>query len=58
MSEQNRPDVLTRWRTWFAGQLDLESDQPVFVDEIRAATITAAASAGHRVTSVAEPACL
>lgn len=37
-AEQNRPDVLTRRRAWFAGQLDLDPDRLVFVDETGAAT--------------------
>jgi transposase len=31
--EQDRPDILRRRRAWFAGQLDLDPDTLVFIDE-------------------------
>jgi transposase len=37
-AEQNRPDVLKRRRDWFEGQLDLEPERLVFIDETWAST--------------------
>ena len=37
-AEQNRPDVLTRRWEWFEGQLDLEPERLVFIDETWAST--------------------
>lgn len=37
-SEQNRPDVLKRREDWFEGQLDLDPDKLVFIDETWAST--------------------
>ncbi len=36
--EQDRPDVLSRRQTWFDGQLDLDPDRLVFIDETWAST--------------------
>lgn len=36
--EQNRPDVLKRRHDWFDGQLDLDPDKLVFIDETWTAT--------------------
>ena len=36
--EQDRPDVLSRRQAWFDGQLDLDPDQLVFVEETWAST--------------------
>ena len=37
-SEQDRPDVLKRRQAWFDGQLDLDPERLVFVDETWAST--------------------
>lgn len=37
-SEQNRPDVLSAHEAWFDGQLDLDPETLVFVDETGAST--------------------
>lgn len=37
-SEQDRPDILTRRLAWFDGQLDLDPERLVFVDETWAST--------------------
>ncbi len=37
-AEQDRPDVLKRRRDWFEGQLDLNPDRLVFIDETWAST--------------------
>ena len=37
-AEQNRPDVLKRRWDWFEGQLDLEPERLVFIDETWAST--------------------
>ncbi len=37
-SEQDRPDVLKRREEWFEGQLDLDPDRLVFIDETWAST--------------------
>lgn len=37
-TEQDRPDVLKRREDWFEGQLDLDPDQLVFIDETWAST--------------------
>ena len=37
-AEQNRPDVMQQRETWFEGQLDLDPDKLVFVDESFAST--------------------
>ena len=37
-SEQDRPDVLKRRRAWFEGQLDLDPERLVFIDETWAST--------------------
>ena len=37
-SEQDRPDVLRRRQAWFEGQLDLEPERLVFIDETWAST--------------------
>ena len=37
-SKQQRPDVLARRRAWFAGQLDLDPDTLVFIDETGTST--------------------
>ncbi|MBB2688782.1 UNVERIFIED_ORG: hypothetical protein GGD48_006633, partial [Rhizobium etli] len=31
--EQDRPDVLKRRRAWFDGQLDLDPEKLIFIDE-------------------------
>ena len=36
--EQSRPDVLIRRQAWFDGQLDLDPDRLVFIDETGAST--------------------
>jgi hypothetical protein len=37
-AEQARPDVLTQRWNWFEGQLDLEPERLVFIDETWAST--------------------
>jgi transposase len=37
-SEQQRPDVLVRRRAWFEGQLDLDPERLIFIDETGAST--------------------
>ena len=37
-AEQQRPDILTRRWEWFEGQLDLDPDRLVFIDETWAST--------------------
>lgn len=37
-AEQNRPDILTRRKAWFDGQLDLDPTRLVFIDETAAST--------------------
>jgi transposase len=37
-AEQERPDILTRRRAWFAGQPDLDPERLVFIDETWAKT--------------------
>src|SRR4051812_13346035 len=37
-AEQDRPDVLRRREAWFEGQLDLDPERLVFVDETWAST--------------------
>ena len=37
-AEQDRPDVLRRRRAWFEGQLDLDPERLVFIDETGAST--------------------
>ncbi|NRQ19001.1 hypothetical protein BHMPCIPO_06268 [Ensifer sesbaniae] len=37
-SEQNRPDILKRRQDWFDGQLDLDPERLVFIDETWAST--------------------
>jgi transposase len=37
-AEQNRPDILKRREDWFEGQLDLEPERLVFIDETWAST--------------------
>lgn len=37
-AEQQRPDILRRRREWFEGQLDLDPDRLVFIDETWAST--------------------
>ncbi|RWK55149.1 IS630 family transposase, partial [Mesorhizobium sp.] len=37
-AEQQRPDVLRRRRTWFDGQLDLDPERLIFIDETAAST--------------------
>jgi transposase len=37
-TEQDRPDVLIRREAWFEGQLDLDPDRLVFIDETWAST--------------------
>src|SRR4051794_16770670 len=37
-SEQQRPDVLRRRRAWFDGQLDLDPEKLIFIDETAAST--------------------
>lgn len=37
-AEQDRPDVLRRRRAWFDGQIDLDSERLVFIDETWAMT--------------------
>lgn len=36
--EQDRPDVLKRRRTWFEGQLDLDPEKLIFIDETSLST--------------------
>jgi hypothetical protein len=38
VSEQDRADVLKRREDWFDGQLDLDPERLVFIDEIWAST--------------------
>src|SRR5215212_10316205 len=40
-AEQDRPDVRAARETWFEGQLDLDPDALVFIDETAAATAMA-----------------
>jgi transposase len=40
-AEQDRPDILKRRRAWFEGQLDLDPERLVFVDETWASTTMA-----------------
>ena len=53
--EQSRPDVLNRRQAWFDGQLDLDPDRLVFIDETGASTKMARrhgrAPRGQRLTS-------
>ena len=37
-AEQDRPDVLARRQAWFEGQLDLDPEQLIFIDETGAST--------------------
>ena len=37
-AEQDRPDILTRREAWFDGQVDLDPDRLVFIDETWAST--------------------
>jgi transposase len=37
-AEQNRPDIMKRRQAWFDGQLDLDPDRLVFIDETWAST--------------------
>jgi hypothetical protein len=37
-SEQQRPDVKGRRRAWFYGQLDLDAEKLIFIDETAAST--------------------
>src|SRR6202012_1233098 len=37
-TEQDRPDVLRRREAWFEGQLDLDPERLVFIDETWAST--------------------
>ncbi len=37
-TEQDRPDVLKQRKEWFDGQLDLNSERLVFIDETWAST--------------------
>ena len=37
-AEQDRPDILTRRQAWFDGQLDLDPERLVFIDETWAST--------------------
>lgn len=37
-TEQDRSDVLKRWEEWFDGQLDLDPERLVFIDETWAST--------------------
>lgn len=37
-AEQDRPDILTRREKWFEGQLDLDPERLVFIDETWAST--------------------
>ena len=37
-SEQERPDILKRREAWFEGQLDLDPERLVFIDETWAST--------------------
>jgi transposase len=37
-AEQDRPDIVTRRREWFGGQLDLDPERLVFIDETWAST--------------------
>ncbi|EHK54827.1 transposase, partial [Mesorhizobium alhagi CCNWXJ12-2] len=37
-SEQQRPDVKARRRAWFDGQLDLDPEKLIFIDETSAST--------------------
>jgi len=38
---QGRPDTLKRREEWFAGQLDLDPEQLIFIDETWESTIMA-----------------
>ena len=37
-AEQERPDILKKRQEWFNGQIDLDPDKPVFIDETWAST--------------------
>jgi hypothetical protein len=37
-AEQDRPDILKRREEWFDGQLDLDPEQLIFIDETWAST--------------------
>jgi hypothetical protein len=37
-TEQDRPDILKRREEWFDGQLDLDSEKLIFIDETWAST--------------------
>ncbi|ESZ05501.1 hypothetical protein X735_32175 [Mesorhizobium sp. L2C085B000] len=37
-AEQQRPDVLRRRRAWFDGQLDVDPERLIFIDETPAST--------------------
>jgi hypothetical protein len=37
-AEQDRPDVLSRRQAWFEGQLDLDPERLIFIDETRPST--------------------
>jgi len=39
-AEQERPDILKRREEWFDGQIDLDPDKLVFIDETKAAERT------------------
>lgn len=36
--EQNRPDILTRRQAWFDGQIDLDPEQLMFINETGTST--------------------
>ena len=56
-SEQERPDILKRREDWFEGQLDLDPEKLVFIDETWASTKMARThAAGRRKASGCAPA--
>jgi transposase len=52
-AEQDRPDILKRRQAWFDGQLDLDPERLVFIDETGASTkmarLRGRAPRGHRL---------
>jgi len=38
VTEQDRPDIVKRRKEWFDGELDLDPEQPIFIDKTWAST--------------------
>lgn len=55
--EQDRPDVLKRRRVWFDGQLDLDPEKLIFIDETGLSTKMARLRGALFEASVADPVC-